>query len=441
MLRIAFALSLTGSAVRIPKSRSPKGQTMEVAAEEAYQKLTVERLKKQLADGQVASEMPPIPDFDGVAQCKMSESACRFQDMTETTVVFTDDAYDTVRCYNGDPWAFVVIPGAADKLFYYLPGGGGCFDFPWLDFSVPGCTTDLIGGLISTGAGSGLADVTNPKSGIKGWSYVAPIYCSGGGHVSNTSFVADGQAYYQYGYNGNEIVRQWTMANFPGRLDSFVLAGSSAGSLGVGLWADTMLSSFSYNKATVVLDSYMAVFPGTSQGQMLKQLGACPLPPLAPWRADCEAGNGNMQIVLDDTIAKYPKVAFAHLQSKEDSIQLAFFTLLGVAFGGGFLIDVPTFYYVTNYMMNVYNQHPNYVTYITNSAHHVFIPYPVEWYSTSTLGPNTTAPAGTPMMYEWFNDLIEHKPVESQCAGTRAGNGAWIVNYCFRDLFPKTLSV
>merc|ERR1719411_787769 len=101
--------------------------------------------------------------------------------------------------------------------------------------------------------------------------------------------------------------------------------GSSAGALGVAMWADTLLGDFGYEKATVILDSYIGVFAGNSQGGLIRHVGACSTPPAAPFRSECEAGNANLEHVLDWLIEKHPDVAFAHIQSKQDAVQLLFY--------------------------------------------------------------------------------------------------------------------
>merc|ERR1719469_1625013 len=114
------------------------------------------------------------------------------------------------------------------------------------------------------------------------------------------------------------------------------------------MWSDMLLSDFGYEKATVILDSYVGVFAGNSQGGLIKHLGACSLPPVAPFRSECEAGEANLEHVIDYVIEKYPDVAFAHIQSKVDGVQLAFYSLIAYHFGGWPLIDTRAFYYISN---------------------------------------------------------------------------------------------
>merc|ERR1719282_2297612 len=116
-------------------------------------------------------------------------------------------------------------------------------------------------------------------------------------------------------------------------------------------------------------------------------------------------------------MGKYPKVAFAHINSKEDAVQIGFFGVIGFFFGGGLSIDAPTFYYYSNFVMNTYNKYPNYVTYIMNGDFHCPTIYAVEYLTSTTLGPNTTAPAGTSTLKEWITKLINRDGAQSECTG------------------------
>lgn len=440
MMQRIFAASLCALATgfRVPAQSSKPGSAI-AKAEQAYRDLMSRRLVK----GQVHSqndddELPPLDDYP---QCNLSKSICSVKDMTEATIVWADNS-DMALCYNGDPFAFVVVPGASDKLAYSFPGGGVCFDIPgWFPGEADFCFPGIQMGLAASGVGYGAFDGSS-NTGLSDHSIIAPAYCSGGGHISNTTFRSGGETRYQYGYHNNEITRQWALTNFGDTLTSFVIMGTSAGALGVGIWADTLLSSFRYEKATVLMDSYLSIFPGITQSKLLKHLGGCSTPPLARFRRECENNEGTMEQILDYTIGKYPNVAFAHIQSKYDAIQLLFYGLVGFHFGGAWSIPGDEFYFTSNALLSVYNKHPNYVLYLANGQHHTFPYYPVEWYSSTILGPNTTddLPAGTPMMFEWFNALINHEAVSSQCDGVRAPNGA-SGKYCSEELFPKTLSV
>merc|ERR1719277_2525910 len=73
--------------------------------------------------------------------------------MPRNDLVVSYTAEDNSRCLNGDGFAFLVKPGARDKLLFFFPGGGAC----WKGSASNGelCTQDLAGGLGAAGLGSG----------------------------------------------------------------------------------------------------------------------------------------------------------------------------------------------------------------------------------------------------------------------------------------------
>ena len=72
---------------------------------------------------------------------------------------------------------------------------------------------------------------------MKEYSYIGVAYCTGGAHIANTTLRPSTGSHYQYDYQMNEVIKKWTLHNFP-NLDSFVIAGASAGSLRVAAWPD-----------------------------------------------------------------------------------------------------------------------------------------------------------------------------------------------------------
>merc|ERR1719362_1188624 len=88
------------------------------------------------------------------AECSLSTSDCNIGGMSGPTVVYTGDANS--RCMNGDAFAFLVKPGRTDKLLFYFPGGGACWQSPWLNSGIEICSQSLAGGLDSVGLGAGV---------------------------------------------------------------------------------------------------------------------------------------------------------------------------------------------------------------------------------------------------------------------------------------------
>merc|ERR1719203_1693616 len=156
----------------------------------------------------------------------------------------------------------------------------------------------------------GITDYGRSENDFRDYTFVSPPYCTGGGHVANTTVEGVFKTNYQYDYNNNEFARSWALKNLDRSLESFVIIGFSAGSMGAAVWSDFLLSDFKYEKASVIMDSYIGVFPDNTQGRLLQDFGTCNLPIMRSFREECEAGTLTLQYMIDYIIGKYPKVAF-----------------------------------------------------------------------------------------------------------------------------------
>lgn len=385
-----------------------------------------------------------LPDPEAFPHCHLSESACPIDEMTEATLVYTDSPNSV--CFSGESFAFLVVPGARDKMLFFLPGGGACYELPVFDAGlVPTCFPTFQMGLAATGIGlGGILDRNNSRNAFKDYTVVSPPYCSGGAHVANASVQGLLGTYFSYGYNNNEFARTWALNNLAPTLKSFVIMGSSAGALGTSIWADFMLSAFSYEKATVIMDSYIGVFPEDTQGPTVKKWDSCNLPIMGRQRDECNAGRFNLQDFVDGVIASYPNVAFAHLQCKVDIVQRLFYKSIAASYGKlDFYITERTFYQTTNEMLQRYNRHPNYVTYVVSGWFHTFAQWNF-WYTASVAGQNRDPPSGTMGLAEWVTALVNHDRVTSHCDGGRRPNGWYALigtRFCDEAVFPKTLTI
>ena len=121
-------------------------------------------------------------------------------------------------------------------LFYQ--GGGACWDE---------ASTKL--GLCSTSAspsGGGAFDRTNQNNPYHDWTVVQVLYCSGdvhGGAVVRDYNDRAGKPVQQTGAANAQAVLDWILAQdeFAGGTTEVVLSGSSAGCMGVQLWAASAL--------------------------------------------------------------------------------------------------------------------------------------------------------------------------------------------------------
>lgn len=436
-LVVGLLFGVAAKAARIQKAR--RGQAKAQPQDPGSNAELFEEVRQQ-----VDSQPRVILNPDNFPKCHLSESECRIQDMTEATLVYTDS--DTSLCWNGEPFAFLVHPGRTDKLLYYFPNGGACWEFP---FYLPGaasvCLPNMLLGLTVTGYGMGITDYGRSENDFRDYTFVSPPYCTGGGHVANTTVEGVFKTNYQYDYNNNEFTRSWALKNLDQTLESFVIMGSSAGAIGTMAWAHFLLSTFQYRKATVVVDSYMGVFPEGSQGPTIQKFEVCNLQLFANFKEACEAGTANIQDVFDYAIEQHPDVAFAVIQPKWDLVQRAFFGVIALTYLDLDLYLSPAaFYQTTNAMLQRYTRHPNFVNYYVDGGFHTFLWHPGYYWATVKGEFGIGGDGGKPTVVQWTNALVDHQPVQSLCNGPLEPNGgnSWLFNntrYCDEKLYPKTL--
>jgi hypothetical protein len=413
------------------KGREPRREAVKPAAEEEEQR---DEAQSMFDEAQIIL----LPD--SFPKCFLTNSTCDLKDMKEATLVYPNTP-DT-KCFNGEQFAFLVHPGATDKLLYYFPGGGACWDLPHINLEVPAtiCFPDMITGLTATGYGlGGVMDYTRDDNVFKDYTYVSPAYCNGGAHVANTTVKALGKTYYQHDYNNNEAARSWAKRNMDDSLKSFVIMGSSAGALGTAVWSDTMLNTFTYEKAAVIMDSYMGVFPEGAQGPTIHRYEICNLPIMRPHRSACEDKTVTVQDILEYAIRNNPSVPFAHVQPKTDIVQQGFKSAIAASYGllDEVLVNPGRFYADTNLMMERYAANSNYYYYLVDGSFHTFAEWKF-WFSASTKGEWSFSPS-TPSLAEWAEKIVANEGMTNECNGRRQPNGGsgylFVGGYCYDKLF------
>jgi len=381
-------------------------------------------------------------------KCNLSQSECSIRDMDRTNLVYT--GHPDSKCFSGEPFAFLVRPGRLDKLLYYFPNGGACWQNP---IGLPDqhpirdgiCIPNLALGLGVSGMGMGFTNSLWPGNKLADFTVVAPAYCDGTGHVGNTTWDGTPGGRPQRGYLNNRLTMDWAKKNLDQTLENFVMAGSSAGAIGTAVWSHWLLNYFQYKKATVIVDSYMAVFPEGSQGPTISNFRVCDLPIWEHFRAECEANTSNVQDMFDYAIAAHPDVAFATIEDKADGVQRLFWGLIRRAFNKPreYMASYK-FYKETNSMLERYNKHPNHVHYYVEKLFHTHLWYPLYHTTTVTSATGFFGDKGRPKLEQWVNRLIEHEPVLSQCWGDLEQNGGDSsvfknCDYCDKELHPKAL--
>jgi len=410
----------------------------------AFPKLAARRGRAGKAGGRLAALQTDVDEIP-YETCSLESSDCSLESMDgKPTVVFPGGK---TKCINGDDYAFAVVPGDTDKLLYYFEGGGACWEAngAFGKQVVQQCTDSLESGIWTTGLGTGVQNRDKEENPFRKYTVIEPIYCAGDAFMGNTTMVnAEGTTLYQSGYYNGQAVLDWSKKNMPKELSSLVVMGFSAGSLGTMGWADTILSSFSYETGSVIMDSYAALFPEGTQGETLYRWGLCGLPILSnDLKGPCEAKTLSVQAIIEAAMKKHPEVAFASIQSKVDSTQLWFYK--GMAQSWGKMEDMALsggdFYQGTNAIFRAYTtKFPNYQLFYVNGDLHCFT-QAAEFYTATAVSKDDETDDDAVKLVDWVAGIVGHESQTLQCDGEGKRDGEDDVSYCDRALDTEPLKV
>ncbi len=329
-----------------------------------------------------------------------SDDSCSIKNMPkdETTMVLTTSSGDGSQCIFGDTYGFQVIPGSSDKVLFYFQGGGACWDKATTAAGM--CTTT-----IGPNAPVGVFDRQNDENPFKDYTIVHALYCSGdvwaGQHTAD--YTHKGNSVTQVGYTNAQVTLNWlkeqvvngdigggtSTSTTSSMLDTLIIMGCSAGSVGTQLWADKLLDAFPAQHAAIIPDSYAGVFPDNTVGPLMKSFGVCETD-LVPASLvdDCNAGELDIPTLVNLHIEKYPQYPFAYIQSKIDAVQQSFYIALGLTTRNASAIITPSkFYNGVNDIFSKYNKdNKNFLTFLVDGPMHCFTPMNI-MYDTTTAGP------------------------------------------------------
>jgi hypothetical protein len=214
-----------------------------------------------------------------------------------------------------------------------MEGGGACWDLT--SFQMHLCT-DEVQGLYPHGVFS-RTHVDNPYS---DFTTINIAYCSGDLHAGNMdrpNWLRDGQPTVQRGYANAESAVAWALEHLGGdTLSSFVLMGGSAGAMGAQVWSNVLLAQFKYEKAVVVPDSYIGVFPPPDvAGALVRDAGFCHSSIFEDegFKQICYSGKLTVQDVYLHAMRTFPAVQFTSVDSVKDFVQMAFYDAMAYSYG------------------------------------------------------------------------------------------------------------
>jgi len=372
------------------------------------------------SDGCSLTNMPKLPStivFPG------GKSRCIFSDSTD--------------------FGFQVWPGASDKIIIYFQGGGACWDKGSTESHL--CTTSII----ATGT-EGIFDRTNNNK-FSDYTIVQILYCSGDLHAGNVTrpytdslgnpVVQVGQE--NVGLTLDWIHRQQAAGNLDAVFEDMIVMGDSAGSIGAQIWSGVLLDKFQFQKASIVPDSYIGVFPPNSQGPLIYDYGCCDfgiLPGYFPQYLiqECLNQTLTLQTVTEYWLSQFPDYPFAFIQSKADAIQISFYIALAISIGDDPILTDGEFYNRANEIMEVYNQYPNFVVYLVDGSQHTFTPNK-HYYTADPEGPRESGDEPD-SLDNWLPtlSLSPGQSISTVCEGKLEDVGE--PTYCDSALYPKTFT-
>lgn len=378
-------------------------------------------------DGDATDKLVGVCDFTKKTDCPVARMKAGFSGITPNK-----KTWKTACMNSSSPFMFQVYPGDKDKLMIFFQDGGACWD-P-LSVSLGLCSKQPW--VIDT---SGIFNRSEPTNPYKHFTIVHINYCSGDAHAGNAVHNWGGTWYVQAGYNNSIAAIEWAKQNVAARLTHLSIMGSSAGALGTQFWARTLLNDFksggrSYASASVLVDSYLGIFPQNTQGVVIGQIfRTCDLPLGKGWSKPC-GGALTVQDVFSETMGMFPDVAFAVINSKGDQVQGQFYMAIGVTIAKKIMALSPEMeYHVVTSILHRYNAAPNFVAFQVDGTQHVFTSKARcegnvtacsgDVYDAKSSGPlalltGTGNAAGDVLLIDWLDELVNKKSIlQSRCYG------------------------
>jgi hypothetical protein len=336
---------------------------------------------------------------------------------------------------DGGEYAFQVFPGEANKLVIFFQGGGFCWDL--LTHTMPGmCKKTAFPDLRNFG----IFDRSHDANPFAKYTIINILYCSGDVHAGNI----DRPWGPQRGMENVKAVLQWALSNFP-LVESLVLSGTSGGSVGTQIWANRMLTDFKYKSAAVILDSFAAVIPeGVASAVVNDHFKMCETEVIRVnnphLKSKCTQSDLEVQDLLLPTMASFPNVIFASIDSKWDSTQIMFWNALALTHGKQ-PIDPETFYIKLNMLHRKYDLTSNYVSYLVDGAMHCFLDESNFYVDKEGRMMTETTEHRDTTLPDWLRSVVTRdRPVVNICHGDLLGNETWRgASYCDVTQAIKTL--
>lgn len=345
--------------------------------------------------------------------CKVgAEKACRLSELPQDSITMVYPGGKS-RCMFSEKkeYAFQVVPRHTDKLLLHFEGGGACWDK--MSTSAKACYIQYPKARLLYGHFDRQA-ANNP---YRDHTLVYLSSCSGdlyAGNVTRDYPDPTGEPVQQRGYNNVRATIDWVQEQFGMEpLSSLVITGESAGSIGLQVWAHTLLSELKYKKASVIADSYAGVFPPGFQGPVFKHLEVCETDLIAfdeSLQDKCKAGTLSFQEVFEGAIHDFPEVNFGSIIGKYDKTQIGYYDMTALTIGKPTLLSADRFHQLAESTLARYSKYPNHAHFLLSSGWHVYLYLLYHWYGKSSEDAFTGGPASQVKKHleTWMGHLAAH---------------------------------
>ncbi|CAK0861432.1 unnamed protein product [Prorocentrum cordatum] len=220
------------------------------------------------------------------------------------------------------------------------------------------------------------------------------------------------------------------------------------------VYASMILGRFAgrFGRAVALADSFVGVAPPNMQAGLIESYNMCQTPMVresATFSAMCASGDLTIQEMFYDTMKAWPNVTFANINSKTDLIQILFYDLW-TDFEAPHYANIEGIRYFVrvNDYLDRYNESPNYISYLLNGGHHVFLEDNV-LYTADPQGEMGRGLVAKPLLVDWISGLVgeaTYASASSVCNGIRYDRTFWSkylagVLYCAAEQTPKFASL
>jgi Pectinacetylesterase len=289
------------------------------------------------------------------------------------------------RCARGDPYAFWSRRADPKRLVVFFQGGGGCFDETTCAF---GSTwfDDAVGAEDNPAYAGGVLDLRDRRNPLRSWSWLFIPSCTGDVHVGDRRVRYGSVSVEQRGWQNARAALRWAFRRFDD-LDSVLVTGCSAGSVGSAFHAPAVLERWPRARATQLGDSLAFVFHRPLN--------------LTGWGAHrhfpdfFRIGQRRFTMVeyLRALARHYPESVFARFNHASDDVQERFYLAVGGDHGG----FPPRLRAAEAQLKKL----PNYRSYLACGDEHCSLPTPA-FYSTKV---------GRVALRDWVAGLAEGRNV------------------------------